>query len=88
MKLALEIVLSKPEVKAVLINILGGITRCDEVARGVIDVLIEAEEKRPFVMRMVGTREEEARKMLMDVGINVMDDMEEAVERVIELVKR
>ena len=87
-KLALEIVLSKPEVKAVLINILGGITRCDEVARGVIDVLNEAKEKRPFVMRMVGTREEEARKMLMDVGINVMDDMEEAVERVIELVKR
>jgi succinyl-CoA synthetase beta subunit len=37
---------------------------------------------------MVGTREEEARKMLMEVGINVMDGMEEAVERVIELVKR
>jgi succinyl-CoA synthetase beta subunit len=87
-RLALEIVLSKPEVKVVLINILGGITRCDEVARGVIDVLNEVKEKRPFVMRMVGTREEEARKMLMEVGINVMDGMEEAVERVIELVKR
>jgi succinyl-CoA synthetase beta subunit len=86
-RLALEIVLSKPEVKVVLINILGGITRCDEVARGVIGVLNEAKEKRPFVMRMVGTREEEARKMLMEVGINVMDGMEEAVERVIELVK-
>ena len=86
-RLALEIVLSKPEVKVVLINILGGITRCDEVARGVIDVLNEAKEKRPFVMRMVGTREDEARKMLMEVGINVMDGMEEAVERVIELAK-
>ena len=86
-RLALEIVLSKPEVKVVLINILGGITRCDEVARGVIDVLNKAKEKRPFVMRMVGTREDEAKKMLMEVGINVMDGMEEAVERVIELAK-
>jgi succinyl-CoA synthetase beta subunit len=87
-KLALEIVLSKPEVKVVLINILGGITRCDVVARGVIDVLNETKEKRPFVMRLVGTREEEGKKMLMEVGIKVIDGMEEAVKRVIELVKR
>ena len=87
-KSAVRMVLSKPEVDVVLINILGGITRCDEVARGVIYSLKEAREKRPLVIRLVGTGEEEARKMLMNAGIKVSDDLEEAVKRVVELVRK
>ena len=85
---ALRIVLSKPEVVVVLINILGGITRCDEVARGVITSFNEAKEKKPVVMRMVGTQEEEARKMLVNVGIKLTDDLDEAAKKAVELARR
>jgi succinyl-CoA synthetase beta subunit len=87
-KLALRTVLSKPEVDAVLINVLGGITRCDEVARGIISSLNELKEKRPMVVRIVGTREEEAKELLMNAGLKVTDELDEAVEKAVELVRR
>jgi len=74
-KLALRTVLSKPEVDVVLITVLGGITRCDEVARGIISSLNELKEKRPMVVRIVGT-------------LKVTDDLDEAVEKAVELVRR
>ena len=55
----LTLVMSKPEVKAVLINVLGGITRCDEVARGVIEALNGTGTKKPIAVRMMGTNEKE-----------------------------
>jgi succinyl-CoA synthetase beta subunit len=87
-KLALRTVLSKPEVDVVLITVLGGITRCDEVARGIISSLNELKEKRPMVVRIVGTREEEGKELLTTAGIKVTDDLDEAVEKAVELVKR
>jgi succinyl-CoA synthetase beta subunit len=81
-------VLSKPEVDVVLITVLGGITRCDEVARGIISSLNELKEKRPMVVRIVGTREEEGKELLTTAGIKVTDDLDEAVEKAVELVKR
>ncbi|MEE8570803.1 MAG: succinate--CoA ligase subunit beta, partial [Candidatus Bathyarchaeia archaeon] len=87
-KLALKTVLSKPEVDAVLINVLGGITRCDEVAKGIISSLNELNEKRPMVVRIVGTREEEAKELLKNAGIKVTDELDEAVEKAVELVRR
>jgi succinyl-CoA synthetase beta subunit len=86
--LALKTVLSKPEVDAVLINVLGGITRCDEVAKGIISSLNELNEKRPMVVRIVGTREEEAKELLKNAGIKVTDELDEAVEKAVELVRR
>lgn len=79
------LVMSKPEVRAVLINILGGITRCDIVAQGVIDGLNESSLKKPIVVRMMGTNEEEGARILHQAGINTYPNMEQAVAEVVKL---
>jgi succinyl-CoA synthetase beta subunit len=61
---ALRIILDDPNVKAVLFNIFGGITRCDEVARGILDALDEVKPSVPMVARLVGTNEEQGRAIL------------------------
>ncbi len=84
-KRAVTLVMSKPEVRAVLINILGGITRCDIVAQGVIKALNESTTKKPIAVRMIGTNEEEGTKLLHQAGVHVYSNMEEAVEQVLRL---
>jgi len=84
---ALDIVLSDPDVKVVFINILGGITRCDEVANGVLEAKRRAGFTKPMVIRLVGTNEEEGRRILTDAGIHVLDSMEEAAEKTVEIIK-
>ena len=82
---ALDIVLSDPEVNTVFINILGGITRCDDVAKG---ILAEKERKgfaKPMVIRLVGTNEKEGRRILREAGISVMNSMEDAAKKAVEL---
>ncbi len=81
-KRGVMLVLSKPEVKAVLINILGGITRCDLVAQGVIAALKESNLKKPVAVRMMGTNEEEGKRILNKAGINTYSNLEEAVESI------
>lgn len=63
---ALEVITSNPEVKSVLVNIFGGITRCDLVAEGIIDALERLDVKVPIVVRLDGTNAEQGRKMLAD----------------------
>jgi succinyl-CoA synthetase beta subunit len=63
---ALEVITSNPEVKSVLVNIFGGITRCDLVAAGIIDALDRLDVKVPIVVRLDGTNAEQGRKMLID----------------------
>ena len=84
---ALKIVLSDPNVKALFINILGGITRCDEVARGVLAAKERLGIEKPLVIRLVGTNEEEGKRILTEAGIHVLESMEEAAQRVVEIVK-
>ena len=84
-KRALLLVISKLEVKAVLINILGGITRCDIVAQGIIDALNESAMKKPIAVRMIGTNEEKGIQLLHQAGIHVYSDMEGAAEEVLKL---
>jgi len=79
------LVMSKPEVRAVLINILGGITRCDIVAQGVIEGLNESSIKKPIVVRLMGTNEEEGARILHQAGIFTYPSMEEAVAEVLKL---
>ncbi|RME54252.1 MAG: ADP-forming succinate--CoA ligase subunit beta [Caldilineae bacterium] len=69
---ALRIILRDERVKAVLINIFGGITRCDEVARGLLDALATLDTHVPFVVRLVGTNEEEGRQILATSDFNVI----------------
>ena len=83
-KKSLLLVMSKPEVKSVFVNILGGITRCDLVAEGVIAGLKEAPVKKPVAVRMIGTNEEEGTRLLTQAGVHVYTSMEEAVKKVLE----
>lgn len=85
---ALRIVLTDPSVKALFINILGGITRCDEVARGILQAKEKLRIETPMVIRLVGTNEEEGKQILAKAGIHVLDSMEEAARRVVEIVRR
>jgi succinyl-CoA synthetase beta subunit len=68
---ALRIILSDERVNAVLINIFGGITRCDEVAKGLLDALAQLNTDVPFVVRLVGTNEEEGRQILAESEFDV-----------------
>ncbi len=79
------LVMSKPEVKAVLINILGGITRCDEVAQGIVAALNKSPIKKPIAVRMIGTNEEEGTQILHRAGVHAYSNMEEAVEEILKL---
>lgn len=83
---ALDLVLSDPKVKAILVNILGGITRCDEVARGIIEKKKKTAITKPFVVRLVGTNEEEGKRILEEAGIHVLDSMEKAASYVVKTV--
>jgi len=84
-KKAVMLVMSKPEVKALLVNILGGITRCDLVAQGVVEGLHEAANKKPIAVRMMGTNETEGAQILHQAGVYTYNNMEEAVEAVLKL---
>jgi len=87
---AFEILLSDKNVKAVLINIFGGILRCDVLAAGVIAAVQELGVRVPIVIRMKGTNVEEGKKMLAESGLNftTADTMGEAAERVVALVHK
>jgi succinyl-CoA synthetase beta subunit len=86
--LALRLVLSDPNVKALFVNILGGITRCDEVARGIIEAKEKVGVTKPMVIRLVGTNEEEGKRILKEAGVHVLESMEEAAQRVVEISKQ
>ena len=85
---AVEVILSNPSVKAVLFNIFGGITRCDEVAKGLIEAFEQVKPDVPFVVRLDGTNDEEGRRLLAEANLpNVHTEatMLGAAERVVEL---
>ncbi len=87
---AVEVILSDPKVKAVLFNIFGGITRCDEVAKGLIEAFEQVKPQVPFVVRLDGTNDEEGRRLLSEAGLpglEVESTMLGAAERVVELSK-
>jgi succinyl-CoA synthetase beta subunit len=86
--LALDLVLSDPDVKAVFVNILGGITRCDDVARGIIKAVHNVIVAKSIIVRLVGTNEEEGKRLLAEAEMPFLDSMEEAARRIVEIVKR
>ncbi len=73
-----------PGVRAILFNIFGGITRCDDVANGIVASLKESPLRVPLVIRLTGTNEEKAREILKDFGLGATTSMDEAVQMVIE----
>ncbi len=80
---AVKLCLKQNNLKAVFLNILGGITKCDDVANGLVRALNESKVKVPFTVRMVGTNEEEGRKILSANGISYLDSMETAAQAVV-----
>jgi succinyl-CoA synthetase beta subunit len=84
---ALEIVLSDANMKAVLVNILGGMTHCDDVARAIMQTVSVIARAKPLIVRLVGTNEEEGRRILKESGIAVLDSMEEAAEKAVKSVE-
>ncbi|HUG88014.1 MAG TPA: ADP-forming succinate--CoA ligase subunit beta [Actinomycetota bacterium] len=90
MAAALEVILSDPAVRSVLVNIFGGITRCDLVAEGILEALDRIEAEVPIVVRLDGTNAEEGRKMLADAGndrIVPAATMLEAAEKAVAAAK-
>jgi succinyl-CoA synthetase beta subunit len=84
---ALRIILSDPKVSAVLINIFGGITRCDEVARGILSALDKVKTTVPMVVRLVGTNEEEGRRLLADANLITAISLADAAQKAVAAAK-
>jgi succinyl-CoA synthetase beta subunit len=86
---AFRILISDKNVQAVLINIFGGILRCDTLATGVVNAARELQLKIPVVVRMEGTNVEEGRRILAESGLDfaVAKDMKDAAERVVRLTQ-
>lgn len=82
---AVSFVLSDPRVEAVFVNILGGITRCDDTARGIINARKRTGSEKPIVVRLTGTNEEEGIRLLGEAGIDTLQTMEEAAEQAVSL---
>ena len=82
---ALRIITSDPNVKAILFNIFGGITRTDDVANGIVTALKQNPLKVPLVIRLTGTNEETALEILKENGLSAMTDMDEAVKKAVAL---
>lgn len=80
---AIKIILSNPKVKAILINIFGGITRCDDIANGLLAATKQVDIKVPLVVRLIGTNDQEGRKILEEAGIQARTDLNEAVKAVV-----
>jgi succinyl-CoA synthetase beta subunit len=84
---ALRIILSDPKVKTIMVNIFGGITRCDEVARGVLSAIAEVKPVIPIVVRLAGTHAEEGRKILAGAKVVTAETLIEAAKVAIKLAK-
>jgi succinyl-CoA synthetase beta subunit len=84
---ALDLVISYPSVRVVFLNVLGGITRADDVARGVVNALRDARRDVPLVIRLTGTNEEEGQRILRETGIPFETSLERAAEKAVEISK-
>ena len=86
---AFKIILADPNVKGILVNIFGGIARCDVIAAGVIEAVKETGLSVPLVVRLEGTNVEEGKQIIRDSGLNVIaaDDLEDAARKIVKAVK-
>jgi succinyl-CoA synthetase beta subunit len=84
---ALKIILRNKDVKVILINIFGGITRCDDIAKGILIALQQIDIKVPLVIRLTGTNEKEAKEILTSAGLTTFSSMRQAVTEAVRLAK-
>jgi succinyl-CoA synthetase beta subunit len=84
---AIKIILRDPNVRSIFINIFGGITRCDDVAGGLVTAFKEMSLKLPVVARLTGTNEEQGRKILSEIRLHTTETMDDGVKKAIELAR-
>jgi succinyl-CoA synthetase beta subunit len=84
---ALKIITADRHVKAILFNIFGGITRCDDVANGIVTATKSFKVDVPIIIRLTGTNEKEAVAILAGVGMQALTDMDEAVKQAVAAAK-
>ncbi|MBC7100260.1 ADP-forming succinate--CoA ligase subunit beta [Methanothermobacter tenebrarum] len=85
---AINHVISYPKVDVVFLNVLGGITRADDVAKGVVEALKDAERDIPLVIRLTGTNEEEGQRILKEAGIPFETSLEKAAAKAVEIARK
>jgi len=85
---ALRIITSDPNVKVICFNIFGGITRCDDVANGIVEATKRIDIKVPLVIRLTGTNEKEALEILSKAGFSATTSMDEVVQKAVDLAKQ
>ena len=84
---ALKIIGADSNVRSVLFNIFGGITRCDDVANGIVAATSQMSFEIPLVIRLTGTNEKLAVQILEEAGFSALNDMDEAVEKAVQIAK-
>lgn len=84
---ALDIILDDPNVKVVMVNIFGGITRCDEVAKGIVEAQKLVKRQVPMVVRLVGTNEKEGQAILANASLTPASTLAEAAQKAVEIAK-
>ncbi len=84
---AMRIILADPRVRAILLNIFGGITRCDEVAHGILEATSQIKPKAPMVVRLVGTNAAEGRKLLADANMMTAETLVDAAQKAVAAAK-
>lgn len=87
-KTALRIILLDSDVEVIFVNILGGITRCDEIARAIVEIKQSSQTKKPIIIRLIGTNEKEGKKILRNANLKSYDRMEEAIQKVVKLANK
>ena len=88
MTAAFKIITADPNVKGILVNIFGGIMRCDMIAEGVVAAVKEVGLKVPLVVRLEGTKAEEGKRILNESGLDVMaaNDLDDAAQKIVAAV--
>lgn len=84
---AFKIILTNNKIKAILVNIFGGITRCDDIAKGLFEAIKSLNINLPISVRLIGTNDEVAKELLQNAGISVYSSMDEAVKDVVKKSK-
>ena len=86
--IAFKIILSDPNVKSILVNIFGGIVRCDLIAQGIIDAIKEVGVKQPIIVRLEGTNVEQGKALIEQSGLAVIaaDDLDDAANKAVAAV--
>ena len=87
---ALKIIISDKDVKAILINIFGGIMRCDIIAEGIVEAVNEMKLDKPLIVRLEGTNVERGKEILSNSGLEIVTakDLEDAAEKAVSIVEK